>query len=418
MPGMLVVVLAGLAALIAVVAWRPHGWGPTAGAVCGVAIAALGGAVHAADFATAADLQWRAFVTLASVMVMTTSAERFGVMDRLAAIIEPRTRGPARQAFRVTYVLSALVAAVLSNDATILLVTPTVLVLLRTVYPRRSPKFLVPFAFAVFVSAGVAPLVVSNPMNLIFAEHAGIDFNTYALAMVPIAIVGWIVGYFVLAWIFREPLADTAPALGAWPAAAPLSRPARAVLVVLAIALCAYPVVAYLGLPVWPVALAGACLCAITTLAAGQPASALARGVAWTVFPFLLGVFVLALALQRAGIVEWLRGLYAHRHPLAVIGTTSAIGSALLNNHPMSVLDAFALDGLHDLHHARAFAALIGGDLGPRLLPLGSLAALLWYDLLRRHGITVSVGRFVRAGVWLTVPTLAASLATLWLVVR
>src|SRR5690606_15343183 len=98
-------------------------------------------------------------------------------------------------------------------------------------------------------------------------------------------------------------------------------------------------------------------------------------------------------------------------------GVTSALGSAVLNNHPMSVLNALALDQVSG-DHAYAFAALIGGDLGPRLLPIGSLASLLWYDLLRRHDVTISVPAFVRVGVALTGPTLAVSLVLLWILER
>src|SRR5262245_17056879 len=154
-------------------------------------------------------------------MTMTSAAERMKLLERLAAIIEPRTRGPVRHAFRVTFVLSAVMSAVLSNDAAILLMTPTILVLLRTVYPKRHPKFMVAFAVAVFASAGVAPLVISNPMNLIFADHMGIGFNQYSITMIPIAIAGWVTTYLVLSWLFRGPLSDPAPALGAWPAPPP-----------------------------------------------------------------------------------------------------------------------------------------------------------------------------------------------------
>ncbi len=305
------------------------------------------------------------------------------------------------------------------EDAAILLMTPTVLVLLRTVYPKRHPKFVVPFAFAVFASAGVAPLVISNPMNLIFADHVGIGFNRYSATMIPIAIAGWIVAYLVLAHAFRDVLADESPALGAWPA-----PPARvgplAWLVVIAIAavLALYPVMSYLDVPLWPVAAAGGVVCMIASLAAGHSLRTIGGGVAWPIFPFLVSVFVLAIALDRVGVVAWLHGLYTTTNaPLATIGVTSAIGSAVLNNHPMSVLNALALDRAAG-DHAAAFAALIGGDLGPRLLPIGSLASLIWYDLLRKHGVAVGVGTFVRVGAVLTVPTLAVSLALLWLFER
>ncbi|MEW6153617.1 MAG: ArsB/NhaD family transporter [Actinomycetota bacterium] len=58
-------------------------------------------------------------------------------------------------------------------------------------------------------------------------------------------------------------------------------------------------------------------------------------------------------------------------------------------------------------------AALVGGDLGPRLLPIGSLAGLLWVELLRRGGVRVPLRRFVSVGAMVTAPALVASLAVL-----
>jgi arsenical pump membrane protein len=214
--------------------------------------------------------------------------------------------------------------------------------------------------------------------------------------------------------MFRSVLADESPALGAFPPIVErMSWGAWVVVGALVVELAMYPVMSYLDVPLWPVALAGGIACAVASLASGHDARQLARGITWPIFPFLMAVFVLAIALGRIGVVDWLHHLYATSDvPLVTIGTTSAVGSALLNNHPMSVLNALALDmGSRD--HAYAFAALIGGDLGPRLLPIGSLASLLWFDVLRKHEVSISVWSFVRVGLFLTIPTLAVSLAIL-----
>jgi arsenical pump membrane protein len=58
-------------------------------------------------------------------------------------------------------------------------------------------------------------------------------------------------------------------------------------------------------------------------------------------------------------------------------------------------------------------AALIGGDLGPRLLPMGSLAGLLLLDLLRRQGVHITASQFIVVGLVLTLPTLILSLLLL-----
>jgi arsenical pump membrane protein len=67
---------------------------------------------------------------------------------------------------------------------------------------------------------------------------------------------------------------------------------------------------------------------------------------------------------------------------------------------------------------ALVLAALVGGDLGPRRRPIGSLAGLLWLGALRRLGVEIGVGRFIRVGALVTVPTLITTLTTLWLVTR
>jgi arsenical pump membrane protein len=100
---------------------------------------------------------------------------------------------------------------------------------------------------------------------------------------------------------------------------------------------------------------------------------------------------------------------------IALIGVVSAMGSAVLNNHPMAILNALAIQGTGAWTHQQVLAALIGGDLGPRLLPMGSLAGLLWFDSLRRLDVHPGLVRFVRIGVAVTVPALAVSLAVVLL---
>jgi arsenical pump membrane protein len=77
----------------------------------------------------------------------------------------------------------------------------------------------------------------------------------------------------------------------------------------------------------------------------------------------------------------------------------------------MSILNMLAL-GAHGSSRL-LLAALVGGDIGPRLLPIGSLAGLLWMDVLRRSGVEISTGKFVRLGTIVLVPTLAISLVML-----
>lgn len=249
-------------------------------------------------------------------------------------------------------------------------------------------------------------------MNLVVAYRAGIGFNTYALHMIPVALVGWIVAYLMLAWCYREALADENPALGAAPPKIPLSGRAIIVLAVTGSSIASYPLLTALGQPIWPVAAASAAICIAVAMSGGVRLPRIASGISWELLPFLFGVLVLATALARAGVTDALASLYAHSPaPIATVGAVAAAGSALIDNHPMALLHSHALAGWPD-HYV--FAALVGGDLGPRLLPIGSLAGLLWTHQLRRQGVSVPLGTFVRVGAIVTIPSLIASLLTLW----
>ncbi len=414
----LLLAFAALAVTVGVALGWPHRAAPAVGAVAGVAVAAASGAVAVAELEAVGRVLWRPLLTITAVMVMTSAARELGLFDRLAGVIAPRTRGPVRHGFRVVFAIAAAAAALLSNDAAILVLTPAVIALLRTVYPRRHPQLVVPFAFAVFYAAGVAPLVVGNPMNLVVAERAGIGFNEYAVRMIPVAVAGWVTAYAVLARVFRGVLSDPAPALGAWPEQLPLHPSAWLVVLALAAVLVAYPIVSFMDGPLWAVAVCGAAACAAAAWRARVGAGAVLRGVSWEILPFLAGVLVVATALEGAGVVGALADLYRESPaPLPTVGVVAAVGSALLNNHPMALLGAMAIERAGG-GEALVLASLVGGDLGPRLLPIGSLAGLLWLSSLRRAGVAISFGQFVRVGALVTAPSLAVSLAVLWLVTR
>lgn len=400
-------------ALAIALAWR-NAWAPAVGALAGVFLAMVGGVATPADAEHAARDLWQPLIVIAGIMTTTACAAELGLFTRLAAWIEPRTRGPVKHAFRVTFGAAAVTAALLSNDAAILLLTPVVVELLRSVYPKRNPKFVMPFAFAAFVAAGVAPLPTGNPMNLVVAYRAHIGVNEYAIRMIPVALVGWLVAYLMLAWVYRGVLADEAPALGAAPPTVPLSRHAKLVLATTGASVASYPILAALSEPIWPVAAIAAAICLGTALHRGVAIRAIVRGISWELVPFLFGVLVLATALARAGVTAVLVELYTRTPwPLPTVGAVAAAGSALIDNHPMALLHSIALTGAP---HRLVFAALVGGDLGPRLLPIGSLAGLLWTSALRRQGIVVPLATFVRVGFVVTIPSLIASLFVLWLV--
>jgi arsenical pump membrane protein len=402
---------------------------PALAAALGVLVLLAAHVVRPPELVEAAAILWRPFIAIVSIMLTTSAAREAGIFDRIALAIEKRARGSALRTFNVIFVASAVTAATLNNDSAVLLLTPLAVALARRLYPGR-PLVVDAFAFAVFLSAGVAPLVISNPMNMIVAEYAGLDFNAYAIRMLPVWVAGRTVTLLMVNVLFgrafargpRASLPAVEAAIARAPAERRIHRSAVPVAVTMLAGLVAYPIISYRGGPVWVVALAGAAAAVVALwLVDRTPPTRVISGVSWDTLAFLWGVFVIAMGLKNVGLVGALARVYAaptSGEQIARIGLVSAVGSAVLNNHPMAILNMMALQGGPGTSRAPLLAALIGGDLGPRLLPMGSLAGLLWLETLRRHGEHVSVGRFARMGAAVLLPSLAATLAVLALEAR
>ena len=374
---------------------------PGTAALFGVTVLLMAGLLGFDDMVTSARIQWRPLLSLTCIMLMTGVVQEVGAFDRLARWVEARARSTsAKKAFALVFLLSVVTPSLLNNDAAILLLTPLVVALTRRLYPGR-PGVTEAFAFAVFLAPGVAPLIISNPMNMIVAEFAGVTFNAYARIMVPISVVGALVTYVVLR-VHYGPLLETTVAARTEVEMPPRHRAERPAVALLLAVFLAYPVFAALGGQIWMVAVAGAI--GALGLAWGYrvaPPRKVFAHASPDILVFLWGVFLVVVALRHVGVVDRLSAFYqaapaGSARELGTIGAVAALGSALVDNHPMSILNMMAL-GAHGGSRP-LLAALVGGDIGPRLLPIGSLAGLLWMDLLRRSGVEISIGKFVRLG--------------------
>jgi len=403
------------------------GWSASGGAV----VALLLGVVHLANVATVWGIVWNATVTFVAVIVISLVLDRIGFFEWAALHMLARARGDAKRALRYLLALGAVVAAFFANDGAALILTPIVYQQMRALgFERRQA---LPFVMAAGFIADTTslPLVVSNLVNIVSANFFHIGFATYAATMTPVDLVSFVASLVVLFIFYRRSIPARFDA-GHLPAPADAikdRRLFRAGWVVLTVLLAGYLLSEPLHFPVSiPASVTAAAFLALASRSEVVSARAVVREAPWRIVVFSVGMYLVVYGLFNAGLTVYLSNLLraaaqAGVVPAALAGGFATAGlSAVMNNMPTTLIAALSVRGAHVgglTHTTLVYANVVGADLGPKFTPIGSLATLLWLHVLDTKGIKIAWGQYLRQGVVLTVPVLAATLLALagWILV-
>jgi arsenical pump membrane protein len=350
------------------------------------------------------------YLFLIGMMALGEFARHEGVFDWLAArAVRAAHESPARLLLLV-YGAGIATTAFLSNDATILVLTPAVIGALA-----RTDANIEPYVFACAFVANAASLLlpIANPSNLLFFNRGMPPlaqwFGTFGLA----SVAAIVLTYAALALIYRRRLSGV---LTVHDGDAPAPRPIAGIVLVAAAAVLVATAwhQGPLGAVAFGLGAAATLVAAVRDRAAG---AAIARGIAWPVIVLIAGLFVIVDALDVHGAASLPHALFiwaAHLPGvfglLAVAGATT-VASNVVTNLPIG-LDVGKYVAIAHPPGTLGAAALVGVNIGPNLTLTGSVATLLWLEILRRNGIRVSARRFAAVGLLATPAALAVAALT------
>jgi arsenical pump membrane protein len=390
---------------------RPRGVPEWCSALLGAAVLLIAGLVPPNIAAHALWDGLDVYLFLAGMIVLAELARVEGVFDWLAAMIVPQARGSTAKLFGLVYGLGVVVTALLSNDATVLLLTPAILAVVR-----RAGAPALPFVFACAFVANAASflLPISNPANLVvFRQLPALQPWLFAFG-VP-SVVAITCTYAVLHIMHAKTLNARHDAESV---RVRLSSSGKLAAIAVAISAVLLVLCAALGWPVGRAAfLLGAAALVLLARADSSSTRTVLRESPWSIIPMVGGLFIIVAALDSSGAVRMTRMFFesaAHMvQPISsfVAGGAITCAANLFNNLPVGVLARYALHS-PNVPSQTAHAVLVGVDLGPNLSVTGSLATLLWLVALRREGIAITPWQFARTGFAVTLPALALALLT------
>ena len=404
---------------------RPFRWNEAIVAMGGAGLLLLLGLISPTDAFSTLCREWNTFLFFLGMMGLSALAEAAGLFDWLAFQAARFARQSAWRLFLNIFLLGTVISMILSNDATALILTPVVYVLVTKL---RLP--VLPFLFACTFIADTASflLPVSNPINIIILSHFPLDLLTFLrLLLLPsLIVIGLNIGIFFL--LYRRELQGQFKLERLPPADETIRHRAyfRYTYLVLIGVAAAYVLASAARFPLSLIAVAGAFLLLIGALRWKQSTlSETGKRISWSIFGFIAGMSIVVRSIEDTGLTarfgDWLLKLSGgNSFGSVMIGTAgAALGTNLINNIPMAVVMTSALGSMQHAPPAvqQGFlaATMFGCDLGPNLTTVGSLATVLWLLILRRQGIDVSGLDYFKVGVIVTPIMLLAGALTIWL---
>lgn len=415
---MIFTTIAAFLCTIAFIFWRPQ-VNEAIPATIGAAIVLLSGSVTLSDLGVIAATIGGAAITIMATIVMAIVLESFGFFHWVAEMLAEKAKGSGIRLFWYTNLLCFMMTLFVNNDGSILITTPILLMLLHRLGLKNHQKIPYLLSGALIATASSAPIGVSNIVNLIALKIVHMDLYMHTAMMFVPATLGLVLLTLLLYANFYRVIPRKLPVYphGHWHLAAggrghplqddtslipknkrkPFMRNLLIFVFCVRISLFA---ASYFQIPVSLMAVFGSiCLLAWRWYFLKIPPRDMFRKTPWYILLFAFSMYVIVYGLNNIGLTE---GLVRYLQPVVSGGLLQAsVGMGLLlslmsnifNNHPALMVGTLTLTnlGLDPLILKISYlASVVGSDIGSLLLPIGTLATMLWMHIVKQGKVKIN----------------------------
>ncbi|SNT54359.1 arsenite efflux membrane protein ArsB [Bacillus sp. OK838] len=401
-----------------VILWRPGGINEAWPASIGAVIILLTGIVSHSDILDIINKIGGASITIMATIVMAVILESFGFFHWAAARLASLARGSGYRLYWYIQLLCFLMTLLFNNDGSIMITTPILILLLKNL--RLKPHEAIPYLLsgALIATASSAPIGVSNIVNLIALQIVHMTLYMHTAMMFVPATLGLVFMSWLMFVVVKKKLPKKLPDISYdieesfftknfHPLKGKMTVETKRqrtkfmlkVLLYVFVVRCLLFVASYFSIPIEWVAVLGSLSLLVWRWyhLRTNPVDILKK-TPWHILIFAFSMYVIIYGLHNVGLTTILveicepivnQGLMSAS---LVMGGLVSILSNIFNNHPALMIGTITLTemGLDPITLKTIYLAnIIGSDMGSLLLPIGTLASLIWMHILKQNKMKI-----------------------------
>lgn len=335
-----------------------------------------------------AALDPNTLVFLFGVMVLSANLSEAGFFNLVLSGLVHLARTPLGLLIWLTFG-AGLLSALFLNDTVAILFTPLVFALVRSLGLPPVPYLL---ALAGATNLGSVATLTGNPQNILVGSFSKIPYVDFALALVPVALVGLVLQIVLLGLLY--PAVRSRASLRSVPV--PL-EPNRASLVKGSYVTVGLLAAFLLGYPPAQAALVAA---GILLFSRRLPSEQFFSRVDWELLVMFSGLFIVTRAVEVLRLLEFIKPLASQ--PWSLLWVTAGLSNLISNVPAVLLLHKLITAGDTKGWLLLASASTLAGN----LTLLGSVANLIVAEAARREGYRLGFLEHLRFGLPITLATL------------
>jgi arsenical pump membrane protein len=441
-PSMIIITIFAFILTMVMIFIRPKNINEAIPVTIGAIIVILCGTVTTGDLLDISSKVTGAAITIIATIVMAIVLESFGFFSWTAALMLKVSKGSGIRLYWFTLLLCFLMTLFFNNDGSILITTPILILILKNLRLKNRQKIPYLLSGALIATASSAPIGVSNIVNLIALKIIGMDLYLQTEMMFVPGVIGLLFLSMLLYLVFKNdipkeirfhsysiPLQKDRPFHPLQKNAENLYIQQKKLMIYMLlfvfIVRISLFVASFFGISVSLVALIGSVVLLIWRwIHLKINPKDVIKKVPWHILIFAFGMYVIIFGLHNIGLTKL---LVDHLKPIVndslfhasiTMGVITALLSNIFNNHPALMVSTLTLTemGLGSLLTKTVYLSnIIGSDIGSLILPMGTLATLIWMHILKNNKIQITWLEYIKVTIIVIPLTVIFTLICLYL---